>query len=71
MGVEYCRQYYHLNSVTRFVYCDLILNMFGKDRAIAIELFKEFNETVNDDRCLEGFEPDRKRLTDDEARFVI
>ena len=49
-----CRQYYHLISVTRFVDCDLILNMFGKDRTIAIERFKEFNETVNDDHCLEG-----------------
>ena len=66
-----CRQYYHLNSVTRFVDCDLILNMFGKDRAIAIELFKEFNETVNNDRCFEGFEPVSRRLTDDEARVVI
>ncbi len=39
-----CRQYYHLISVTRFVDCDFILNVFGETRTIAIERFKEFNE---------------------------
>ncbi|MDO6657858.1 transposase [Anaerobacillus sp. 1_MG-2023] len=66
-----CRAYYQLTSVTRLVDCNLILNMFGEDRAVAIERFKEFNETVNDDRCLEDYDSDRKRLTDDEARVVI
>ncbi|MGE6203843.1 transposase [Guptibacillus hwajinpoensis] len=70
-GWSSCRQYYQLTSITRLVNCDLILNMFGEDRTTAIERFKEFNETVNDDRCLEDVDTDRRRLTDDEARSVI
>ncbi|WP_321212312.1 hypothetical protein [Pseudalkalibacillus hwajinpoensis] len=66
-----CKQYYQLTSVTRLVDYDVILNMFGKDRSPAIERFKEFNEIVNDDRCLEDVESYRRRLTDDEARFFI
>ena len=66
-----CRQYYQLRSVARFVDCDLIVNMFGEDRTIAIEQFKIFNERVNDDSCLENMDEARRRLTDDEARLVI
>lgn len=58
MGVSSCRQYYQLTSVTRLVDCNMILNMFGKDRAKAIERFKEFNETVNEDHCIDDFKSD-------------
>lgn len=64
-----CSQYYMGNS--GLVDCDFILNMFGENRPKAIELFKEFNERVNDDHCLEDVEHEKKRLTDDEAREII
>ena len=45
--------------------------MFGKDRTKAIGRFKGFNETVNNDHCLEDFDPDWKRLIDDEERVMV
>ena len=52
------------------VECDLIVNMFGKDKGIDIERFKEFNERVNKDYCLGNLDSDRRRLTN-EARVVM
>jgi len=44
---------------------DLILGMFAEDRNTAIREFIEFNEAVNDDKCLE--DDIKRRLKDEEA----
>ncbi|WP_251555209.1 REP-associated tyrosine transposase [Neobacillus muris] len=49
---------------------DFILGMFSENRMLARERFKEFNESVNEDQCLE-YEIKGRRLTDEEAREVI
>lgn len=46
-----------------------ILNMFSNNIMIAIERFKEFNERINNDQCLD--DRVKRRLTDEEARQVI
>ncbi|MCD7034541.1 transposase [Metabacillus sp. GX 13764] len=48
-----------------------LLNIFSSNESIARTRFKEFNERINDDQCLEGYEDSRKRMTDDEARAEI
>ncbi|MGM0877152.1 MAG: transposase [Bacillota bacterium] len=48
--------------------CDFILSMFSADITTAKEKFKEFNERMNNDQCLDDNE--KRRLTDDEARQV-
>ncbi len=48
---------------------DFVLNMFSTDRAKAIKLFKEFNLTANQDRCME-YNQD-VRLNDIEASKFI
>lgn len=45
---------------------DLGLEMFANDREKAIQLFKEFNNEVNEDKCLEYEE--KQRLSDNELR---
>lgn len=44
--------------------------MFGEDRSIAKDYFKEFNERTNNDECLEDVYRKRK-LTDEQARAEI
>lgn len=46
------------------------LRMFGEDRLLAKERFKEFNERSNHDECLEDIYRKRK-LTDEQAREEI
>lgn len=46
------------------------LNMFGEDRPLAVERFKEFNERTNHDECLEDIYR-RRKLTDEQAREEI
>lgn len=48
---------------------EFILNMFYKQKLKAIELFKEFNEQDNADKCLEDIMP--KNITDDELKDKI
>ena len=43
----------------------LILGMFSEDRDTAVIRFKEYNETTNEDQCLDDVK--RIRLTDEEA----
>lgn len=45
-----------------------VLNMFGEDRPLAVELFKQFNKRTNQDKCLEDLYRKRK-LTDEQAMF--
>ena len=44
---------------------DLILEMFSDNKHIAVTRFREYNQTLNNDICLEDKE--RVRLTDEEA----
>ena len=48
---------------------DLPLKLFSKDQKKATELWVDFNQTYNDDQCLEFY--DRKRLNDIEAAELI
>lgn len=58
-----CHQGELLNS-------DRVFKMMSDDKVIAREKFKEFNEQVSEDQCLdEGWK--RRRLTDEEARKEI
>jgi putative transposase len=66
-----CRQYYGNHDERRkLVDSDYILGMFSGDTILASERFKEFNEKVNQDQCLDHH-LDKRRLTDEEAREVI
>jgi putative transposase len=66
-----CRQYYGTHNVGRkLLDSDYIIGMFSGDNILARERFKEFNETVNQDQCLDHHMGER-RLTDEEAREVI
>lgn len=47
-----------------------VLNMFGEDRPLTVERFKEFNERTNHDECLEDIYR-RRKLTDEQARQEI
>jgi putative transposase len=49
---------------------DKALMIFGTDRSLAKERFKEFKERTNNDECLEGIYRKRK-LTDEQAREEI
>ncbi|KUP04255.1 transposase [Bacillus coahuilensis p1.1.43] len=63
-----CEAYYS-TSTFDFVNTDFILNLFSKDRAVAVQRFREFNERVNDDQCLEDIPQSVQKLTDEEAKF--
>lgn len=67
-----CREYYGtaVGNVKGLLDSDFILGMFSQDRKLARGGFRAFNETINQDQCLEDkvFE---RRLTDEEARAVI
>ncbi|SES89808.1 REP element-mobilizing transposase RayT [Oceanobacillus limi] len=49
---------------------ELVLGMFSTEQASAVEKFKLYNETKNDDDCLDEHVM-RRRKTDEEARIVI
>ncbi|WP_261131500.1 REP-associated tyrosine transposase [Bacillus sp. Marseille-Q3570] len=48
---------------------DFVLSKISSDRTTAIERFKEFNERMQDDQCLEDHVI--SRLTDEEARVLV
>ncbi|RLQ94820.1 transposase [Falsibacillus albus] len=50
---------------------DYLLHMFSPKRHIAQVRFKEFNERVNQDKCLEDHDDSCRKLSDDEARVEI
>jgi|LSQX01.1.fsa_nt_gb REP element-mobilizing transposase RayT len=50
---------------------DFVLKMFAGDRDIAVAAFKEFNEQVNDDECLDQIVEKEVLLSDTEAREKI
>ncbi|XQY91625.1 transposase [Metabacillus sp. HB246100] len=50
---------------------DYILQQFSPIKKIAQSRFKEFNEKISNDKCLEDYEITKIRLTDDQARVEI
>jgi len=66
-----CRSYYGDKSVPTgaLLYSDLILGLFSTDKQQAIAKFKEFNESDNDDKCLDHEKT--LRMTDEKARQKI
>jgi putative transposase len=65
-----CSGYYGENRFfPDLLYSDLILGLFAEDRNTAIRKFIEFNESTNDDKCLDY--DIRIRLKDEEAREEI
>lgn len=66
-----CLTYYgKRNVVFDFLDYQPILRLFSNDPTIARERFREFNERVSQDVCLDDHDG-QKRLTDDEARENI
>lgn len=66
-----CHEYYGINNDQwNLVHYKTILKMFSPDITIAKKLFKEFNERINHDQCLEEVVT-KSRLTDEEARNEI
>ncbi|MFP5108550.1 REP-associated tyrosine transposase [Neobacillus sp. C211] len=66
-----CRQYYGTHDeVRKLLDSEFILGMFSEDNILARERFKEFNERVNQDQCLDD-QMNERRLTDEEARELI
>lgn len=66
-----CAHYYRGCSETSWLDCDFVLNLFGQDRHLAIEHFREFNESITEEHCLGKGDDEKRRLTDDEARVLI
>ncbi len=68
---EYPWSSYHEYSLQKQDICDaeLPLSLFSKDPKKATELWVEFNQSYNDDQCLEY--DDGKRLNDNEASELI
>jgi putative transposase len=48
-----------------------LLRMFSPDLSIAQARFRNFNERMNEDKCLEDYGSPYRRLSDDEARIEI
>jgi putative transposase len=66
-----CRQYYGTdNEVRKLLDPDFIFGMFSGNNILARERFKEFNEKVCHDQCLNHHIYNR-RFTDEEAREEI
>lgn len=64
-----CGVYYgECDSQVDFTDRKMILGMFSEDESIAVRRFKEYNEQVNVDACLDE---ENKRMTDEEARHEI
>lgn len=62
----YSKNFCSVNLLDR----EFILNLFSTDLKIAIDKFKEFNERINNDQCLDD-DYLKRRLTDDEARKLL
>ena len=66
-----CREYYGRNTFPKnLLDGDYVLSMFSADSEIARKRFKEFNERINNDQCLDDQEY-KNRLTDEEASLEI
>jgi hypothetical protein len=66
-----CRYYYGISNEGReLLDPGLILGKFSEENIVAREKFKEFNEKVNQDECLDDHITERK-LADNEARELI
>lgn len=64
-----CGEYYgKCNSQINVTDREMILGMFSEDQSIAVARFKEYNEQVNEDACLDE---KNNRMTDEEARHEI
>ena len=67
-----CRFYYEKNTDSKkLLDSEFIFKMFSNDIKLAKERFKEFNESYNNDKCLDDSINERRRLTDEEARLEI
>jgi Transposase and inactivated derivatives len=65
-----CSGYYGIeNYPTELLDCSVILGLFSADRIDSIKKFKEFNELINEDLCMD--DNTVVRLTDDEAKSEI
>lgn len=65
-----CRTYYEIESYpSSLLDSELILAIFSDKKENRINKFKEYNETGNEDICLDDIT--RTRLTDDEAKILI
>jgi len=65
-----CLGYYNEEGNPKYLLDrEFILRLFSTDTTIALNRFKEFNEKVTHDQCLDDYV--KKRLTDDEARKII
>ncbi|MDR7002756.1 REP-associated tyrosine transposase [Neobacillus niacini] len=66
-----CQYYYNADKdVMKLLDSEFILGKVSGDHILAKAKFREFNETVNQDQCLEDLGSERK-FTDEEARKVI
>ncbi|MBS4212875.1 REP-associated tyrosine transposase [Neobacillus rhizophilus] len=65
-----CREYYAFkpHDKRNLLDANFILGKISPDQTFAMEKFKEYNEKINNDECLEE---KRRRLPDEEARVVI
>ncbi|MBD8071163.1 REP-associated tyrosine transposase [Bacillus sp. PS06] len=67
-----CQGYYRQSNQAMNLLDDhVILEYFAPDRRVAIHRFKQYNELVNDDKCLGNRDDERRRLSDEEARPII
>ncbi|PLS03349.1 REP-associated tyrosine transposase [Neobacillus cucumis] len=67
-----CRGYYGRPTYSKELHdCDYILGLFSGNQTIANARFIEFNESDNNDECLEEPAFYKRRLTDEEARLEI
>lgn len=64
------RSYFGTERDERLLDSDYIFGLVADDPSVTREKFKEFNERVNQDECLE-YELPKRRLTDEEAREAI
>ena len=66
-----CQFYYGLlNDRRKLLDADFVLGLFSEEGMLARGRFKDFNESVNQDQCLDDH-PSERRLTDVEARELI
>lgn len=64
-----CREYYgEYRDGRKLLDANFIFEKISPDQTFAMEKFKEYNEKINNDECLEE---KRRRLPDEEARVVI
>ena len=65
-----CKAYYEKETyMINLLYKEFVLNMFSEDKDKAIEIFREFNEEINEEKFME--DDVVIRLKDDEAKIEI